>query len=535
MEQAGDLGKVIYEGVLTVLYAIVDGVIATFHWLPADWPSWAKVVLMLAAGLFFLRFGETVLQGIVWLLLTLPLKLINRAWLLFKSPFGKSYWARRSELRREKMFKPGGLFLGGWGRSDLYHHGEGHFITIAAPGGGKTSAALIPSLLTAKSGSFILTDPKGENTAITRRHRENCSKVVYLNPFHADFEKGTGLTYPDSGFNPFDMIDKDENTRARADNFARFLCVTDRRESGSYFQDEGAELLSLFITWMVRHEPPENRNLPYLYELVRTDPQRTLQAMQHVEDSQINHDAERFAAMFETAPPQWQGVISKAQLATKRYVPGTPLARHTEKSGFDPRELKERDVTVYILLPSEHVQTGAPWLNMVIGLLGEAVGRPGQARPVTFLLDELPALGFLPDLRTQMRQYRAAGLRMWLFSQTTAALSDPEMYGAEGLKDLFGLCDTKQFFSIAEYEVASQISHLCGETSRLNRTQQGRTEDTGYSTVGIPLIRPDEILKLKKNQQIIVRKGLPIRARLVPYFKRIKWRWMTDKNPYRSN
>ena len=537
-EYAADLGITLsYDG-------MADWWRSVRSYFPESWPSWAIALGLLFTAVVAIqalagaKWGKGVLWVFKWLWL-LPYRAVRRFLLLLRSPFGKSKFATLRDLRRAGMLEGGGLFLGqfrqNWRkRFDLFHHGEGHFITIAAPGGGKTSAALVPPLLTARSGSFIVTDPKGEITAITRRYREKRGRVIYLNPFFADFERDTGLVYPDSGFNPLTMIEVGENTRAQADVLARLLCVTDRKESGSYFQDEGAELLSLFITWMVKYEPPENQTLTYLYELVRRDPEQVFAFMLHQNDPHISYEAGRFAQMFKHAPPQWTGAISKAQLATKRYVPETPLGRHVEKSGLDPSWLKTEDVTIYVLLPTQHVKTGAPWLNMVMGLLGEAVGRAGKARPVTMLLDELPALGFLPDLRAQMRQYRGSGLRMWLFSQTTAALSDPAMYGRAGLDDLFGLCDTKQFFAVREYKVAAEISKFCGETSRFNRSQQSRDEEDSISVQGVPLIRPEEILRLKAREQIIIRRDLVIKARLVPYFTRLLWRQRTDKNPYRG-
>jgi type IV secretion system protein VirD4 len=172
---------------------------------------------------------------------------------------------------------------------------------------------------------------------------------------------------------------------------------------------------------------------------------------------------------------------------------------------------------------------------MVIGLLGHAVGKAGKARLVTFLLDELPALGYLPDLRTQMRQYRTSGLRMWLFTQTAAALYDSDMYGEAGWKDIVGLCKTKQYFNIVEPNLAEDISKQCGEKTRINRQFQESSDGLGISTVGVPLIRPEEILKMKAGKQLILRGDMPpIQARLVPFFTRRKWRKRTDKNPYRE-
>lgn len=538
------------EFLLTITAWIVDAAYIVLGWgesivnsLPADWPQWVKYVAAFAIVILILQiivWMITRIADVPMLFVALPSALFRRFWLKYTSPYGNAKWASRRILKKTGHLKPHGLFLGQWRKwfsssADIYHHGEGHFVTIAAPGGGKSTSVLVPSLLTCKTGSFVVTDPKGELTAITRRYRESVGRVLCLNPFFKDFELGTGLKYEDSGFNPFDMITDDENTPAQASNFARLLSVTDRKDSGSYFQDDGAELLALIITWMVKYEVPENRNLSYLYELVRTDTLTLFKHMKHVNDPVIVHDANRFSDMATNSSGQWQGVISKAQLATKRYVPTTPLANHTNKGKFDPKWLKEENITIYVLVPTKHIQTAAPWLNMVMGLLCESVGNIGEARPVTFLLDELPALGYLPDLRRQMRQYRGSGLRMWLFSQTVAALSDPEMYGKEGLKDLMGLCDTKQFFSIREKETARDVSEMVGERTRLNRNLQAKSEDTGFTTIGVPLIRPESVISLKNGQQIIIRPNVPpIKAALVPYFTRKSWQKITDKNPYRE-
>ena len=504
-------------------------------WFPADMPKALKAAILIA---LIVVIGRLLLAALE-LLPKVPSTLLRRFLLIWSSPFGRSNWASRKDIRRHKLLKKGGLFLGQWRRwwgikrKDLYHHGEGHFCTIAAPGGGKSTAAIIPTLLECKTGSLVITDPKGELCAITRRHRETLGRVVYLNPFFQEFEETTGIDYPDTGFNPFDALENNQNLRTHADRFARLLCVTDGKDSNSYFGDEGAQLLSLFITWMVRHELPENQNLTYLYKLVRHADAKQFYYMSHANDPLIMDDVIRFEKMLKTAPQQWQGAISKAQLSTKRYVPTSPLSVHTSKSGFDPKWLKTENVTLYILVPTEFVEVAAPWLNLIVGIIGQAVGKAGKARPVTFLLDELPNLGRLPDLRSHMRLYRSSGLRMWLFSQTTAALSDPDMYGQEGLRDIMALCDTKQFFSIQDYPMAKEISELCGERAELNKSLGGN-EATSAATVGVPLIRPEEIMRLKKGRQILIRAGMPpIKSWLIPYYTRKKWRDMTDQNPYR--
>ncbi|PJN93780.1 hypothetical protein CNY89_18445, partial [Amaricoccus sp. HAR-UPW-R2A-40] len=216
---------------------------------------------------------------------------------------------------------------------------------------------------------------------------------------------------------------------------------------------------------------------------------------------------------------------------TKRYAPGSPLGVHTARNGFVASDLKAKRVTVYLLVPSSLLASSLPWLNLLVGVFGTAIGRPGPRSPVTLLIDEAPALGFLPDLRAHMAQFRKAGLRVWLFTQTYAAMAGPELYGETGMKEIMGLTTVKQFFSVEEPEVQKLVSELCGMRSVANPSTSGTIGD-----VGQPLIRPDEVRGLKKWHQLLIVGGLryPIRAKLVPYFGRRAWRSLVDPNPYRS-
>lgn len=93
-----------------------------------------------------------------------------------------------------------------------------------------------------------------------------------------------------------------------------------------------------------------------------------------------------------------------------------------------------------------------------------------------------------------------------------------------------GLCATRLFFSIGEPDLALEISKSLGEKSSVQRTS------SGSSDVGVPLMRTEEILCMKRGRMIILQEGMPnpIRAKLVPYWTRKAWREATDPNPYRS-
>lgn len=454
-------------------------------------------------------------------------------WIFGYRTFGNARIARWSDLRKAGLTKPGGLLLGRSRGRAIFHNGEGHLLTIGGTGGGKSSGLVVPALCELTEGAVVVTDPSGELTAMTARRRAEIGPVVFLNPFGSVFEADTGLTYPDDGMNLLAHLDPaGPNFISEVSAFARLLMVTDRRESGSYWNDEGAEFLSLLIAATLLYEEPDCHDLTFIYRRARDSAEAMEDYLWHLAGkgrAAIADDATRFASMLKDAPQQWQGVISKVALATKRYAPGEPLGVHVAKNGFDVRRLKRERVTVFLLVPSSMLPTALPWLNLLFGIFSQAVAQPGPRAPVTLLLDETPALGYLPDLRSTMAQNRKAGLRVWIFTQTYAALAGPEMYGGEGMKELMGLCVTKQFFAIDEPEVCEMVSRMAGQRSLWNPSTSGTAGD-----VGQPLIRPEDVRGLRKWHQFILRGGMrnPIRGRLVPYFSKKRWRAMVDPNPY---
>ena len=454
-------------------------------------------------------------------------------WVFGFRTFGNARIARRSDLRKAGLTAPGGLFLGQARGRALFHNGEGHLLTIGGTGGGKSSGLVVPALCELTEGAAVVTDPSGELAAMTARRRAEIGPVIFLNPFGSVFEADTGLSFRDDGMNLLAHLDPaGPNFISDVSAFARLLMVTDRRESGSYWNDEGAEFLGLLIAATLLYEPADCHDLTFIYRRARDSAEEMAEYLAYLEGKDrpaIADDATRFRSMIAGAPQQWQGIIAKVALATKRYAPGEPLGRHVAKNGFDVRRLKRERVTVYLLVPSAMLPTALPWMNLLFGIFSQAVAQPGPRAPVTLLLDETPALGYLPDLRATMAQNRKAGLRVWIFTQTYAALAGPDLYGADGMKELMGLCVTKQFFAIEEPEVCELVSRMAGQRSIWNPSTTGTAGD-----VGQPLIRPEEVRGLRKWHQVILRGGMsqPIKARLIPYFSKKRWRDMVDPNPY---
>jgi type IV secretion system protein VirD4 len=114
-------------------------------------------------------------------------------------------------LDSPKASKRSGASAGG----TLRYAGEGHLVTVAPTRSGKGTGAVIPNLLT-YPGSVVVTDPKGENYAVTARRRARMGQAVRaLDPFDqlgalARQMEGVGRKMPEivqATYNPMDLID----------------------------------------------------------------------------------------------------------------------------------------------------------------------------------------------------------------------------------------------------------------------------------------------------------------------------------------
>ncbi len=148
------------------------------------------------------------------------------AWLLSRSTRHRTNMGSARFATKWKMFLAGvtrgsGPIVGRARGKLLRFNKDGMIIVFAPMGAGKGVGIVIPNLLSYR-GSIVCTDIKGENHAITQRHRRKLGFVYVLNtarPEHSD------------RFNPLDTIrvgtrhEKDD-----AEALAKLLIVPDGQE-----------------------------------------------------------------------------------------------------------------------------------------------------------------------------------------------------------------------------------------------------------------------------------------------------------------
>ncbi len=181
---------------------------------------------------------------------------------------GSAQWGTGEALAGER-----GLLLGRSEHHALRLDGQGHVLTVAPTRSGKGVSCVIPNLLD-YPGSVLVTDPKGENYAVTARWRGAQGHVVHaLDPF--DVVGGT------ASYNPMDLIDSaSADVADDARLLADMLILPEGREGEQAFWNEEARaLLTGLILHVAASAPPELRTLTHVRRLLTLAPDSAQQLL----------------------------------------------------------------------------------------------------------------------------------------------------------------------------------------------------------------------------------------------------------------
>lgn len=458
---------------------------------------------------------------------------------------GTSMWASAKQIKKAGMLKPSGLFLGEAHGKDIYYPGETHVLSIAPPGAGKGVCLAVPNLLSVKN-SMIVTDPKGELYCMTHRFRQEKlgHKIIVLCPWAEKLSAELGITIPDHGFNPHSILRDGPDIKDDAELLSSLLLPGKQGTSASedFWRDGGQSAITQF-TLFLKHKYGD-LDLPMLRRELMASPEElfgTLIEMSECDafDGAMREMGAKMLGTLKNAPQQFEGAMGNAQKALRIYDPVSPMAQHVSSGSIDFAAIKDQPTTIYLIMPSDRSHTHAAWLNMVISLAIEMVGRDRSNRRVTFLLDEFANLGYLPNILRGMAQYRGQGVQVFAIIQQISQLE--RLYGKEGLREFLGMSEVINAFGVWEPDTLRLLSDLMGQrTLRQFNQHVTPTQDHGNfgfnynaSDHGAPLMRPEDIRTMPSGEQLIFYRNLPpIRAGKVSYLKRRSWRMRTDPNPY---
>jgi type IV secretion system protein VirD4 len=447
------------------------------------------------------------------------------------SAFGAASWAKKRELEQMGLFGADGVVLGRVGGRLIRHKTDRHLLTLAPNRSGKGVSSIIPNLLT-WPGSMVVIDPKGENAAVTARHRREMGQEVHvLDPWGI-----TGL--PRSHFNPLLWLDPfGEDLVEDAALLADSLVLTARSEEDKFWSVEARAMIEGLVMHIVTTEPPASRTLATLRRLMTTGSE-TFDWL--LDDMKKNTHAFGLAAraadrLKQKIDRERSSVISAAQAET-HFLDSPRMSEVMAGSDFDLGQLKRGAMTLYLVLPAERLATHERWLRLMISLCIAALtrDRTPPRHPVLMVLDEFAALGRLQAIETAMGLLAGYGVQLWPILQDLSQLED--LYPRRW-RSFLANAGVVQAFGVNDAGTAEYLSSLLG-TRTVTVRHEGRSNDgkqrgtENYGPASRPLLMPHEIMRLQEGQQLVLIQGKsPILAERVRYYADPEFAGLFDQNP----
>jgi type IV secretion system protein VirD4 len=426
----------------------------------------------------------------------------------------------------------GGLIVGRSRKGELLRYdGEAHLLTIAPTRSGKGIGTIIPNLLTARR-SVVCIDPKGENARATGRHRETLGPVYYLDPFE---QSGR----PSARYNPLDRLAPDSLDLAEDAMTLADALVFDEAQSDPHWNEEAKSLLAGLILYTVCHDEPELRTIPTVREYLTLAPPDFAALLEVMQASKAAHGLIARAANrhLSKSDREAAGVLSSAQRHT-HFLDSPRIANVMGGSDFNFADLKERNATVFLILPPDRLDTYARWLRLLLAQsLSQMARSPARPeRPVLFLLDEFAALGKLQPIERAMGLMAGYGLQLWPILQDIHQLRS--LY-SERAGTFLSNAGVLQAFGVNDYETAEMLSKTMGK-STIEYETQGESQSFGHHggmsvsktqhLAARNLMDPNEIMKLEPSKMLLMMLGKdPLILRKIRYFEEPEFAGLYDQ------
>jgi type IV secretory pathway TraG/TraD family ATPase VirD4 len=389
----------------------------------------------------------------------------------------------------------------------LHLHGEGHIMMIAPPGAGKTTGLVIPMALSWQ-GSLVVTDIKGEITAVAaRRRRELGQQVHVIDPFNQ-----TGLGAETAGIDLFALIHR-ETWVDDCKHIAALLMPLPLKNSdnATFWIMAGRNLLAGLIGYIwssTELAASGKRNIVTLREylgygeddfrtllkgiLGKLDAPSTPKATSTDDFEEVPLPSPRRTVdpFISGALESYMGLEAKVRSSVHTecrnvtdFLDSPGVKRALSVATVDLHSLRKRPQTLFLVIPDKFLQSHAGLLRLIAAaVLGAIKDCPRDPHRVLLLLDEFGNLGHMEMITKDMTLMRGYGTHICIIAQAIGQLT--HIYGEEAFSMMFATSQAQIFARVADLKTAQHVSSLLGHTtvhSHNASTGSNTSESTSFS------------------------------------------------------
>ncbi len=370
----------------------------------------------------------------------------------------------------------------------ITYRGDGHVITIAPTGTGKTSGPVICNALK-YPGQLIVLDMKGEVYAATSEARRAMGQEVHV----LDLRDGA----PTGSLNPLELAMRcGEEPAAIARSFAAELIERPANERDPFWNDWSETMIAGGTAWLLADCPPEERRLSVLFDLFTTDDVVYRIAVLMDDREKLRNRAARaaFASFLQLPERDTRPSVLGSVQAQLRLFDSDLTRRLTDTTSLDlDAVIAGEPMSLYLIVPPLRLSAYRPLLRLWLsGLILALTQRKAEPEHRTLMLcDEIGNLGRIDALLTAATLMRSWGLTLWTFWQNVAQM---QVYGAQA-NTILDNAGVVQAFGARNRRMAQDLAAILGDVS------------------------PEEIMRLRADEQILLIEGKTLRCGQTRYYQ----------------
>ena len=409
-----------------------------------------------------------------------------------------------------------------------------HMLVIGSSGASKSQAFVIPNLINVRDKSIIVTDPKGELYNMTAQLKADQGYKVY----QVDF-----VSFMQSRYNPLTYVETD----LQAQTVANTIISNFEGDSGgdnAFFKNNATNMLSALIIYVKTEYPTEQANMATLVDVYTNYVQDEEQFEQWYSEIPKDHPAKKMLASILDLKGNTRASVTSTLNNGLSIFKLSKVQHMTSESDFNFEDFVNEKAILYVKLSMENDTfnpiTSVFFSQMIDVLYDIAKQSPNETLPrkVLLLLDEFANIGKLNNYSKVMSTSRSLGLILCTIIQNKAQLEKQSMYGREEAREIMYNHDVKIFLRAdqADSDTTRWVSEAIGNTTvkqqkgSMTKSEKSVSRSENHEYVKRPLMTPEEVGRLKKNQSIVMIAGQnPIFAEKAFQFE-IYPDLITDKN-----
>ncbi|HHS8356238.1 TPA: type IV secretory system conjugative DNA transfer family protein [Legionella anisa] len=437
---------------------------------------------------------------------------------------GNAHFATALETHRAGFLRQeeGAILIGKKYGVPLWSNGFEHVLVFAPTGSGKTRSIGIPNLLKYPY-SVVCNDVKLTMYQTTARYRE---QVLGHKCFCWAPTDEHGNTHR---YNPLAMISRDKKQRITDIQRIAHILIPNSKTSDPIWQQASRKLFKAVLLYLL-DTPERPTTLGEISRLIKQQNFDDWLATTLEETAYLDPECYRNAYSYLNNHEKTRSSILETLTGYFELFEDPTIDAATSDSDFDLRNLRREKITIYIGFSDDDMERLAPlftlfWQQLISAMIRTVPNVREEPYPLLCLIDEFSSLGRIERLRRSLKLLREYRVRCVLMLQYIAQTY--EQYTQDEAK-AFTNIKTKIAFAAEDIHDAEYISKLLGtrtikvKAGSSSNQKHGYSVSTSYSYQAVPLLRPDEVMRLPTGNTLIMRTGFaPVKAGQFVWYKEL--------------